>query len=393
VGFLRVLRLWTLVHSEIFWRTVGRRYDDTRVEDIVRAVATMLTFVFVITGFVYTSFAHRHEDIDGYLDALYFTVTTLTTTGYGDILLPGAWGRILSIVTMVVGITLFVRLAQAIFRPHKVRFRCNTCGLGVHDPDAVHCKACGELLNIPNDEALRPPSARACGLTRAAAGCRRAAMNVQAPNAANARVIRAPTGPERSCRSWQTEAALRMLMNNLDPDVAERPEDLVVYGGIGKAARNWDAFDRIVAALQRLEDDETLLVQSGKPVGRVPHPRRRAARADRQLEPGPPLGDMGAVPRARSGGADDVRPDDRRVLDIHRHPGHRSGHLRDVRGGGPAPLRRRPLRALVPDRGTGRHGRGPAAGGGDGGRVHAGHRVPAQPDRKAPADPLPRPGG
>jgi voltage-gated potassium channel len=153
VGFLRVLRLWTLVHSEIFWRTVGRRYDDTRVEDIVRAVATMLTFVFVITGFVYTSFAHRHEDIDGYLDALYFTVTTLTTTGYGDILLPGAWGRILSIVTMVVGITLFVRLAQAIFRPHKVRFRCNTCGLGVHDPDAVHCKACGELLNIPNDEA------------------------------------------------------------------------------------------------------------------------------------------------------------------------------------------------------------------------------------------------
>ena len=92
-------------------------------------------------------------------------------------------------------------------------------------------------------------------------------MNVQAPNAANARVIRAPTGPERSCRSWQTEAALRMLMNNLDPDVAERPEDLVVYGGIGKAARNWEAFDRIVAALRRLEDDQTLLVQSGKPVG------------------------------------------------------------------------------------------------------------------------------
>jgi urocanate hydratase len=92
-------------------------------------------------------------------------------------------------------------------------------------------------------------------------------MNLHAPKAGNARVIRAPTGPERSCRSWQTEAALRMLMNNLDPDVAERPEDLVVYGGIGKAARNWDAFDRIVAALQRLGDDETLLVQSGKPVG------------------------------------------------------------------------------------------------------------------------------
>lgn len=153
LGFLRVLRLYTLVHSEIFWRTIGRRFDDTRVEDVARALATMITFVFVITGFVYTSFAGRHDGIDGYLDALYFTVTTLTTTGYGDILLPGAWGRVLSIITMVVGITLFVRLAQAVFRPHKVRFRCPRCGLGVHDPDAVHCKACGELLNIPNDEA------------------------------------------------------------------------------------------------------------------------------------------------------------------------------------------------------------------------------------------------
>ena len=86
-------------------------------------------------------------------------------------------------------------------------------------------------------------------------------------NRSNVRVVRAPRGPERSCRSWQTEAALRMLMNNLDPEVAERPEELVVYGGIGKAARNWQAFDAIVAALQRLEDDQTLLVQSGKPVG------------------------------------------------------------------------------------------------------------------------------
>jgi urocanate hydratase len=83
----------------------------------------------------------------------------------------------------------------------------------------------------------------------------------------NLRVVRAPTGPEMSCKSWRTEAALRMLMNNLDPDVAERPEELVVYGGIGKAARNWAAFDAIVATLRRLEEDQTLLVQSGKPVG------------------------------------------------------------------------------------------------------------------------------
>ena len=80
------------------------------------------------------------------------------------------------------------------------------------------------------------------------------------------RIIRAPRGSTRTCKGWPQEAALRMLMNNLDPDVAERPEDLVVYGGSGRAARSWPAFDAIVASLRALEDDETLLVQSGKPV-------------------------------------------------------------------------------------------------------------------------------
>jgi len=83
----------------------------------------------------------------------------------------------------------------------------------------------------------------------------------------NARVIRAPRGSEISAKSWLTEAPLRMLMNNLDPEVAERPGELVVYGGIGRAARDWESFDRLVAALRRLEADQTLLVQSGKPVG------------------------------------------------------------------------------------------------------------------------------
>jgi len=81
------------------------------------------------------------------------------------------------------------------------------------------------------------------------------------------RTIRAPRGTELSCRGWQQEAALRMLMNNLDPEVAERPEQLIVYGGIGKAARNWECYDAIVETLRRLKNDETLLVQSGKPVG------------------------------------------------------------------------------------------------------------------------------
>ena len=83
----------------------------------------------------------------------------------------------------------------------------------------------------------------------------------------NARAIRSPRGPEMSAKSWLTEAPLRMLMNNLDPEVAEKPQELVVYGGIGRAARDWESFDRIVAALRELEGDETLLVQSGKPVG------------------------------------------------------------------------------------------------------------------------------
>src|SRR5918911_1735692 len=81
------------------------------------------------------------------------------------------------------------------------------------------------------------------------------------------RVVRAPRGGELSAKSWLTEAPLRMLMNNLDPEVAERPEELVVYGGIGRAARDWESFDRITASLRKLELDQTLLVQSGKPVG------------------------------------------------------------------------------------------------------------------------------
>src|ERR1700755_3191010 len=83
----------------------------------------------------------------------------------------------------------------------------------------------------------------------------------------NARIVRAARGSELSAKSWLTEAPLRMLMNNLDPDVAEKPGELVVYGGIGRAARDWESFDRIVSTLRRLEGDQTLAVQSGKPVG------------------------------------------------------------------------------------------------------------------------------
>lgn len=152
LAFLRVLRIWTLFNSEFFWDTVGQRYDDTRWEDVIRTLAGLVTFVFVATGFVYTSFIGQGAGITGYIDALYFTVTSLTTTGYGDITLPGPWGKVLSMAIMISGIGFFARLATSLFRPGKVSFRCPACGLLRHEPDAVHCKACGTLLNIPNDE-------------------------------------------------------------------------------------------------------------------------------------------------------------------------------------------------------------------------------------------------
>ena len=92
-------------------------------------------------------------------------------------------------------------------------------------------------------------------------------LAVETPSSTGSRPVRAPRGSDISCRGWQQEAALRMLMNNLDPEVAERPDDLVVYGGTGRAARSWEAFDAIVRTLRTLADDETLVVQSGKPVG------------------------------------------------------------------------------------------------------------------------------
>lgn len=150
LGFLRVLRIWTLSRSDLVWGPL-RRSRYRAWEDPIRAVVSLTTFLFVVTGFVYTSFKGS-EGLEGYVDALYFTVTTVTTTGYGDVTLPGTAGKLTSVAVMIVGISLFVRLAQAIFRPSKVTFRCPTCALLKHDYDAVHCKACGETLTIPDKD-------------------------------------------------------------------------------------------------------------------------------------------------------------------------------------------------------------------------------------------------
>ncbi|WP_156463961.1 ion channel [Devosia sp. Leaf420] len=150
LGFLRILRLWTLSKSPLIWRPLSKRGLDGYKETI-QAVINLLVFIFVVTGFVYTAFVGEKSGISGYVDALYFTVTAMTTTGFGDLTLPGTFGKLVSIVIMIMGISLFVRLAQLIFRPAKVHFPCPQCGLTKHEPDAVHCKACGHLLNIPDE--------------------------------------------------------------------------------------------------------------------------------------------------------------------------------------------------------------------------------------------------
>ena len=106
----------------------------------------------------------------------------------------------------------------------------------------------------------------------------------------NARHIRAPHGTELSAKSWLTEAPLRMLMNNLDAEVAEKPGELIVYGGVGRAARNWESYDRIVAALRALEADETSDRAVGQASRHLPHAQGRPARAHRQFEPGAAMG-------------------------------------------------------------------------------------------------------
>lgn len=150
-GFLRILRLWSLSHKGIVWA----QFRETRFrewENVVRALSNIATFLFVVTGFVYTFFFRQEGGLESYVQALYFTVATVTTTGFGDVVLPGIAGKLTSILVMIVGITLFVRLAQALFRPNKVLFPCPECALQRHEPDAVYCKACGHKLKIPDDD-------------------------------------------------------------------------------------------------------------------------------------------------------------------------------------------------------------------------------------------------
>ena len=151
-AFLRILRTLRLLHT---YQLLARLRADSpffcRNEEAIVAATNLGVFIFVMTGIVYATQHWTNPHIGNYADALYFTVTALTTTGFGDITLPGTTGRMISVIIMIFGVTLFLRLAQVLFRPNKVRFPCPACGLQRHEPDAVHCKACGTILNIPDE--------------------------------------------------------------------------------------------------------------------------------------------------------------------------------------------------------------------------------------------------
>lgn len=150
--FLRVLRALRLLRSYHVLRDLRKTSEFfKRNEEIIHGAVNLGVFVFIVSAIVYVFQVHTNDQIKNYVDALYFTITTLTTVGFGDVTLEGTTGRILSIIIMVIGVGLFLRLIQTIFQPAKVRYKCPDCSLMKHDTDAVHCKHCGHMLAIETD--------------------------------------------------------------------------------------------------------------------------------------------------------------------------------------------------------------------------------------------------
>ncbi len=154
LAFLRVARIFRVLHSTQTRRQLRRDVPEfQRYESTIVAGINLALFVFLMTALVYETQFGRNDKIVNYVDALYFTVTTLTTTGYGDITMNGTPGKLIAVAIMVFGISLFLRLVQVTLRPAKAHHKCPTCGLTRHDFDAVHCKACGTVLNIEDEGA------------------------------------------------------------------------------------------------------------------------------------------------------------------------------------------------------------------------------------------------
>jgi voltage-gated potassium channel len=147
--FLRVLRTLRLLRSYHLLRQLRNEWTFFKArEEIIFSALNLMVFIFVVSALVYALQVRVNEGITNYIDALYFTITTLTTTGFGDITLSGTTGRLLAVFVMIVGVSLFLRLIQSIFRPRRVNYECPDCGLNRHDADAVHCKHCGRVLHI-----------------------------------------------------------------------------------------------------------------------------------------------------------------------------------------------------------------------------------------------------
>lgn len=152
LAFLRALSVTRLLRSSHFLQKLRNDFPFFRkYEDMHISAVNLLLFIFVMTELVFQTQVAANEKITNFVDAMYFTVTTLTTTGFGDIVLEGSLGRLLTVIIMIFGVSLFLRLIQTVLRPHKVRHACHACGLYLHDRDAVHCKACGDILNIPDE--------------------------------------------------------------------------------------------------------------------------------------------------------------------------------------------------------------------------------------------------
>jgi len=143
VRSLRLLRSYAVVQE---LRSQSRFFAKN--EEVIFSSLNLVVFIFVVTAAVYVLQVPVNDSINNYVDALYFTITTLTTTGFGDVILVGSTGRLLAVVIMIVGVALFIRLVQTIFRPSRIRYECPDCGLTRHELDAVHCKHCGRQLHI-----------------------------------------------------------------------------------------------------------------------------------------------------------------------------------------------------------------------------------------------------
>ena len=152
LAFLRALRVLRILRSVRLLERIRLDFKFfAKREDLIVSATHMAIFMFIMTQLVFATQVNRNPDINNFVDALYFTITSLTTTGYGDVTLSGIDGKLLSIIIMICGVSLFLRLLKSIFRPAKVRFECIHCGLFLHENDAVCCKHCGKVLNIPSD--------------------------------------------------------------------------------------------------------------------------------------------------------------------------------------------------------------------------------------------------